>query len=78
MKELTINEMQLVSGGEYTETQCIAGITGAGAAMGAMIAGPVGFGVGTAVGTAVGQIICPATNNGNSYTDNSSSEDGDG
>lgn len=78
MKELTIHEMQLVSGGEYTEAQCVAGLMGAGAAAGAMLGAGVGFTIGAAAGQAVGQIICPATNNGNSYTNNSTSEDGDG
>lgn len=72
MRELTIDDMQLISGGEYTETQCVSGLTGAGAAIGAVLGGAVGFGIGAAAGQAAGQIICPMTNNGNS------SEDGDG
>lgn len=71
MKELTIDDMQVISGGA-TETQCVSGVTGAGAVFGAMLGGAVGFGIGAAAGQALGQAICPMTNNGNS------SEDGDG
>ena len=36
MKELTIDDLYIISGGAYTETQCVSGMTGAGAAIGAM------------------------------------------
>lgn len=72
MKELTIDDLYIISGGAYTETQCVSGMTGAGAAIGALLGGAVGFGLGAAAGQAAGQIICPMTNNGNL------SEDGDG
>lgn len=77
MKELTIDDMQLICGGASTETQCVAGMSGAGAAIGAILGGVVGFGIGAAAGTAAGQIICPMTNNGNSLSNGNSSEDGD-
>ena len=55
MKELTINDMNIISGGAYTETQCVSGMTGAGAVIGALLGGAVGFGLGAAAGQAAGQ-----------------------
>lgn len=75
MRELSISDMHIVSGG-YTETQCTSGLAAAGGVFGALLGAGFGAGfgagLGIALGTAAGQIICPATNNGNT------SEDGDG
>lgn len=65
MREVTKDEIKSVAGGEYSHTQCVSGVTGAGAAAGAMVGGLPGFGLGVAIGKVVGEISCTALNDGN-------------
>lgn len=54
MKEITIQDLNIVVGSAYTEVQCVAGMTRTGAVLGAIL----GEGIGAAGGQAVGQLIC--------------------
>lgn len=65
MREVTKDEIKSVAGGEYSHTQCVSGVTGAGGVAGAMLGGLTGFGLGVAIGKVVGEVSCSALNNGN-------------
>ncbi|ENV38176.1 hypothetical protein F959_00940 [Acinetobacter venetianus RAG-1 = CIP 110063] len=71
MRELSIFEYSVISGG-MTESQCVGAATIVGGVVGGIATrNPAGVGVGATIGNIVGGIICaPITNN-------QSSEDGD-
>lgn len=72
MRELSISEYNVISGG-MTETQCVSAATGVGGLLGGLATRNIaGVGVGMTIGNIVGGLICAP------ITDTQSSEDGDG
>ncbi|YCO59805.1 hypothetical protein ACL9Z5_003086 [Acinetobacter calcoaceticus] len=72
MRELSISEYNVISGG-MTESQCVGTATIVGGVIGGVATGSAaGVGIGATIGNIVGGVICAP------ITDNQNSEDGDG